>query len=115
MSNSEESELDYIQDQIQQNEAMRNMETVPEESTIDSGESVRGNNVRRGKRRSADDAPPRNPVLDWKITDENQALNALIVFINVAQRRGVYTLEESAKIYESIKVFINNAPTDETQ
>jgi hypothetical protein len=105
-----ESELDYIQDQIQQNKAM---ETIPEttEDEVESEQNVK-NTTRRGRRRNADDAPPRNPVLDWKITDENQALNALIVFINVAQRRGVYTIEESAKIYESIQVFINNAPQD---
>ena len=43
------------------------------------------------------------------ITDENVALNVLVSFLNVAQRRGVFAIDESAKIYECIMKFQRNA------
>jgi len=39
------------------------------------------------------------------ITDENVALNVIVSFLNIAQRRGVFTMDESAKIWECIKLF----------
>lgn len=39
------------------------------------------------------------------IKDENTALNVLVGFLGIAQRRGVFALNESAKIYEAIKMF----------
>ena len=44
-------------------------------------------------------------LLDVEITSENVALNVLVGFLDVAQRRGVFALNESAKIFEAIKVF----------
>jgi len=37
--------------------------------------------------------------------NENLALNVMVQFLEMAQKRGVFTLEEAAKIYECIKVF----------
>ena len=42
------------------------------------------------------------------ITDENIALNVIVSFINLAQRRGVFSLDESSKIWECIKMFQKN-------
>ena len=39
------------------------------------------------------------------ISDQHIALNVLVGFIGVAQRRGTFALDESAKIYECIKMF----------
>lgn len=39
------------------------------------------------------------------IKDENTALNVLVGFLGIAQRRGVFAINESAKIYEAIKMF----------
>jgi hypothetical protein len=39
------------------------------------------------------------------IKDENTALNVLVGFLGIAQRRGVFALNESAKIYEAIQMF----------
>jgi len=44
-------------------------------------------------------------LVNTPITDENVALNVLVGFIGVAQRRGVFNLQESAKIWESIQRF----------
>ena len=42
------------------------------------------------------------------ITDENVALNVLVSFLNLGQRRGVFNIEESAKIWECIRKFQKN-------
>jgi len=44
-------------------------------------------------------------LLSTAITDENVALNVIVSFLNIAQRRGVFTMDESAKIWECIKIF----------
>jgi hypothetical protein len=48
---------------------------------------------------------PQTKLVDVQITNENMALNVIISFVSLAQRRGVFTLEESAKIWECIKKF----------
>ena len=47
-------------------------------------------------------------LLDIKIDNENTALNVLVGFINIAQKRGVYAINESAKIHECIQFFVKN-------
>ena len=44
-------------------------------------------------------------LLSIVIKDENTALNVLVGFLGIAQRRGVFALNESAKIYEAIQMF----------
>jgi hypothetical protein len=44
-------------------------------------------------------------LVDIPVTNENMALNLLVSFINLAQRRGAFNIDESAKIYECIKKF----------
>ena len=39
------------------------------------------------------------------ITDENIALNVLVSFLNLGQRRGAFNIQESAKIWECISKF----------
>lgn len=50
-------------------------------------------------------------LVDVSITDENIALNLLVSFLNLAQKRGAFGLDESAKIWECIKMFQKPAPT----
>ena len=45
-------------------------------------------------------------LIDVSITDENIALNVLVSFLNVAQKRGTFSIAESAKIFECIQKFI---------
>lgn len=49
-------------------------------------------------------------LVDVPVTDENTALNLLVNFLNLAQKRGAFALDESAKIWESIKMFQRTAP-----
>ena len=44
-------------------------------------------------------------LVDLEVTDENMALNILVSFLNVANKRGAFTIDESAKIWECIKQF----------
>tara|TARA_B100001057_G_C22842305_1_gene947535 strand:+ start:1376 stop:1675 length:300 start_codon:yes stop_codon:yes gene_type:complete len=58
---------------------------------------------------------PRQRLVDVKVVDENVALNIMVGFLNMAQRRGSFNFEESAKIAECIRVFTRPGPaTDNT-
>ena len=63
-------------------------------------------------------------VVDVDVTNENVALNVMVALLNMAQRRGVYTMQESAKAWECVQKFMRPAQqgaaaasegTDETQ
>ena len=47
-------------------------------------------------------------LVDVVVTDENVALNVIVSFLTLAQRRGVFAMDESAKIWECIKKFQKN-------
>ena len=51
--------------------------------------------------------PAKNEVrlVDVQVRDENTALNVMVGFLNLAHKRGVFTIDESAKIWECIKMF----------
>ena len=44
-------------------------------------------------------------LVDVPVTNENMALNLLVSFVHLAQRRGAFNIDEAAKIYECIKKF----------
>ena len=50
-------------------------------------------------------ADPEVKLVDVPITNENVALNVMISFLNLAHRRGVFSIDESAKIWECVKKF----------
>lgn len=54
--------------------------------------------------------PTQDKLIHVEITNENMALNVLVSFINIAHRRGVFTIEESAKIHECILKFQKTPP-----
>ena len=47
-----------------------------------------------------------NDLLNVPVADENVALNLMVSFLNMAQKRGVFSFDESAKIWECIQRFI---------
>jgi hypothetical protein len=51
---------------------------------------------------------------DLTINSENDALNYMVGFLELAQRRGVYTLEEAAKINECVAKFRKEAPQQQS-
>jgi len=44
-------------------------------------------------------------LVDVPINDENTALNVMVSFISLAQKRGAFSIDESAKLWECIKMF----------
>jgi hypothetical protein len=42
---------------------------------------------------------------DIEIKDENIALNVMVAMLNMAQRRGAFSMEESSKAWECVKKF----------
>tara|TARA_B110000967_G_scaffold184697_1_gene204351 strand:- start:11228 stop:11458 length:231 start_codon:yes stop_codon:yes gene_type:complete len=55
---------------------------------------------------------PQVKISDIKVDNEQIALNLMIAFLNAAQSRGIYSLEESAKLWECVKFF--SKPTEPT-
>ena len=44
-------------------------------------------------------------LVDIPVTNENEALNMMVSFLTLAHKRGAYTIDETAKIWECIKMF----------
>ena len=44
-------------------------------------------------------------LVDVNVINQNDALQLIVTFLNLAQKRGSFTLDESAKIWECIKLF----------
>ena len=55
------------------------------------------------------DKPPDVPLVSVQVTDDNVALNILVGFIGVAQKRGAFNIQESAKLWECIQRFNQQA------
>lgn len=47
-------------------------------------------------------------ITDVNITDENTALNVMVSFLHLAQKRGAFNLQESAKVWECVKLFMKH-------
>lgn len=55
--------------------------------------------------KSAEEQPAQPRLVDVEISDENTALNVMVGFLNLAQRKGAFGFDESAKIWECINKF----------
>ena len=44
-------------------------------------------------------------LVDVPVTNQNEALQLIVTFLNLAQKRGAFTLDESAKLWECVKKF----------
>lgn len=63
---------------------------------------------------SAPEGETNRPLLvDIPVDNENTALNLLVGFLNVAQRRGTFNFKESAKIGECIEMFVKGQGTSQ--
>ena len=48
-------------------------------------------------------------LTDITVTNENEALNMMVSFLHMAQKRGAFNLQESAKIWECVQMFMKKA------
>jgi hypothetical protein len=44
-------------------------------------------------------------LVDVPVSNQNEALQLIVTFLNLAQKRGAFTLDESAKLWDCIKKF----------
>ena len=52
-------------------------------------------------------------IMDVPVSNQNIALNVMVFFLNAAQRRGAFSMDESAKVWEAVKMFISpEQPTE---
>lgn len=56
-----------------------------------------------------DPQPQQVNIIDVPVTDETVSLNLMVQFLNIAQKRGAFSIAESAKIFECIRLFINQS------
>jgi hypothetical protein len=68
-------------------------------------ENIKMSEVPPGPAPANSQVPPEVLLVNTPVTDENAALNVLVGFIGIAQRRGCFNIQESAKIWESIQRF----------
>ena len=43
---------------------------------------------------------------DISVDNENTALNVMVAMLNMAQRRGAFSMEESSKCWECVRMFM---------
>ena len=69
--------------------------------------SINANEIVLTEVSQQDDAhqPSEVRIVDVAVTDENTALNVMVSFLSMAQKRGAFGIDEAAKIWECIKVF----------
>uniref|UniRef100_A0A6C0J133 Uncharacterized protein n=1 Tax=viral metagenome TaxID=1070528 RepID=A0A6C0J133_9ZZZZ len=51
-------------------------------------------------------------LVNIPITDDNAALNVLVGFMGIAQKRGAFDMQESSKIWECVKRFTGETSSD---
>jgi len=53
----------------------------------------------------ADGSKVQTRLVDVKVENQNDALQLIVTFLNLAQKRGAFTLDESAKIWDCVQYF----------
>jgi chloramphenicol O-acetyltransferase len=56
---------------------------------------------------------PKQRLVDVPVTDQTSALNVMVSYLALAQKRGVFTLEEAAHIMKCINVFSGDSTSQE--
>lgn len=64
-------------------------------------------NMQEKPQQSSDNTSQKMPnLVEIPIKDENTALNVMVSFLHLAQKRGAFNFEESTKAWECIKMFM---------
>ena len=61
--------------------------------------------TKSGDSPSSEPEKPQVRLADVEIDNEITALNIMVQFLGLAQKRGAYTIDEAAKIWECVKKF----------
>lgn len=68
---------------------------------MDQLESTQG----RGQEQAQQSEKREIRLVDVVVADENTALNLMVNFLTLAHKRGAFGIDESAKIWECIRMF----------
>ena len=72
--------------------------TGPTGSTSSTGQTANAGETNDAK-------PTQSKLVDIEVKDEVMAINLIVSYLNLAQRRGAFSLDESSKLWECIKMF----------
>ncbi len=64
------------------------------------------NNITMEKTEKDNNVSKQPDINSIMITDENTALNIMISFLHMAQKRGAFNMQESAKVWECVQIFM---------
>ena len=64
------------------------------------------NNITMEKTEKDNNVSKQPDINSIMITDENTALNVMISFLHMAQKRGAFNMQESAKVWECVQIFM---------
>ena len=53
--------------------------------------------------------PAQPDITTVEVKDENTALNLMVSFLHLAQKRGAFNLQESAKVWDCVKMFMKQS------
>ena len=88
------------------------MSSSPNTTTMEENDNVVIGDTASATETSPDQAPndegkidPHIALMKMPVTDQNSALNCLIGFVGIAQRRGSFALDEAAKAFHCIQMF----------
>ena len=68
-------------------------------------ETVQENTLSEKEGETAPQEQQTMDLSDVEVTNENIALNIIVSYVNLAQKRGAFNMKESAKIWECIQKF----------
>lgn len=58
---------------------------------------------------------PHTALMQMPVNDQNSALNCLVGFVGVAQRRGAFALDEAAKAFHCVQMFVPASASAEAE
>ena len=110
MSDTEEVQKQITEDVT--NEELTEVTPEPDEESVTM--KVNETTEEQGEdedKSEVDKLDPHSALMQMPVTNQNEALNCLIGFVGIAQRRGVFALDEAAKAYHCVQMF---RPPDKT-
>lgn len=73
-------------------------------------ENTQQSDMQQESQQESQQETPKQALKDIVINNENIALNVMVGMLNIAQKRGAFNLEESAKTWECIQMFMRSSP-----
>ena len=82
------------------------MENITNNITEKETQTVQATQEQAAQATQAQATQAQANLKDIPIENENVALNVLVGMLNIAQKRGAFNMEESAKAWECVQMFV---------